>query len=248
VATPRTRRRAPGPAAVAAALLLAAGVGVGGYFAGRGSGSSADHTAGQPVLRADQIPKAPAFSTSDLAALPKDQWITNGGSLANERYSPLSDIDTSNVKNLKGEWMTHLDGSGLAAKYSAEGQPIVYKGVIYIPTGQDDVFAVSVATGKILWKYTANLDQSISVVCCGWLSRGVALGEGKVYIGQLDGNLVALDQQTGKVVWKTQVMPWQQGYSITNAPLYLDGRVITGASGGEFGIRGRVTAYDAGTG
>jgi PQQ-dependent dehydrogenase (methanol/ethanol family) len=191
---------------------------------------------------------APAFTADELAALPTDNWITNGGSLANQRYSPLTEITTANVSGLKGVWRTHLRGSALAAKYSAESQPIVYKGTIYVPTGQDDVFAVDAANGKILWEYNANLNQKISTVCCGWLSRGVALGEGKVYIGQLDGNLVALDQKTGKVVWKTLVMPWQQGYSITNAPLYVDGMVITGISGGEYGIRGRLTAYDAETG
>ena len=87
--------------------------------------------------------------------------------------------------------------------------------MIYVPTGQDDVFAVSVDTGEILWEYKAHLDQTISVVCCGWESRGVALGDGKVYIGQLDGKLVALDQKTGQVAWKTQVARWQDGYSIT---------------------------------
>ena len=90
--------------------------------------------------------------------------------------------------------------------------------------------------------------QKINTVCCGWLSRGVALGEGKVYLGQLDGSLVALDQTTGKVAWQTQVGRWQQGYTITAAPLYYDGLVITGISGGEFSIRGRVQAYDAETG
>jgi alcohol dehydrogenase (cytochrome c) len=86
-----------------------------------------------------------------------------------------------------------------------------------VPSGEDDVFAVDASSGKILWEHKANLDQKISVVCCGWLSRGVALGEGNVDIGQLDGNLVALDQKTGKVAWKTLVMPWQRGFSITNA-------------------------------
>jgi quinohemoprotein ethanol dehydrogenase len=86
------------------------------------------------------------------------------------------------------------------------------------------------------------------VVCCGWESRGVALGQGKVYIGQLDGKLVALDQKTGQVAWEKQVARWQDGYSITAAPLYVDGMVVTGLSGGEFGIRGRVTAFDAATG
>jgi quinohemoprotein ethanol dehydrogenase len=136
----------------------------------------------------------------------------------------------------------------VAAKYSAEAQPLVYDGTLYVATGQDDVFAVNVDNGEILWQHKANLNQQNSVVCCGWLSRGVALGNGKVYIGQLDGNLVALDQKTGRVAWKTLVMPWQRGYSITSAPLYYDGLVITGISGGEFGIRGRVTAFDAKTG
>jgi quinohemoprotein ethanol dehydrogenase len=191
---------------------------------------------------------APAFTADELAASPTDNWITNGGSLSNQRYSPLDEITSANVSELKGVWHIHLRGSGTAAKYSAESQPIVYKGTIYVPTGQDDVFAVDAASGKVLWEHKANLNQKISTVCCGWLSRGVALGDGKVYIGQLDGYLVALDQQTGKVVWKTLVMPWQRGYSITSAPLYYDGLVITGASGGEFGIRGRLTAYDAKTG
>ena len=191
---------------------------------------------------------APAFSAADLAVSPSDNWITNGGSLSNDRYSSLTQITSVNVSRLGGLWHVHLRGSGLAAKYSAESQPLVYDGTMYVPTGQDDVFAVDVSTGKIRWEYRANLDQNISVVCCGWLSRGVALGDGKVYLGQLDGNLVAIDQKTGKVAWKTLVMPWRKGYSITSAPLYYDGLVITGISGGEFGIRGSLTAYDAKTG
>jgi alcohol dehydrogenase (cytochrome c) len=195
-----------------------------------------------------EIVMAPKFTTDELAADPTDDWITNGGSLMNQRYSPLEQISTSTVSKLKGVWLTHLRKSGVAAKYSAEAQPLQYKGTIYVPTGADDVFAVSVDTGEILWQYEAHLDQKISTVCCGWVSRGVALGDGKVYIGQLDGKLVALDQKTGKPVWTTQVGKWQDGYTITNAPLYVDGMVVTGLSGGEFGIRGRVTAFDASTG
>ncbi|MDX6560396.1 MAG: quinohemoprotein ethanol dehydrogenase [Gaiellales bacterium] len=191
---------------------------------------------------------APAFTMAQLAAEPTDDWITNGGSLMNQRYSPLGEITTANVSGLKGVWLTHLRNSAIEAKYSAESQPLEYKGVIYVPTGKDDVFAVSVDTGRILWQYKANLDQTISTVCCGWESRGVALGEGKVYIGQIDGKLVALDQKTGRRVWTAQVGDWKQGSTITSAPLYVDGRVVTGLSGGEYGIRGRVTAYDAGTG
>lgn len=189
----------------------------------------------------------PALSAEQLTDEPTDVWLTNGGTLFNQRYSPLDEIDASNVKDLKGVWMTDLE-SGTAAKYSAEGQPIFYNGVLYVPTGEDDVFAVDVETGEIRWKYDSEISQKINTVCCGWLSRGVAIGEGKVYIGQLDGNLVALDQDTGKVAWKTQVGSWRNGYTITAAPLYYDGMVITGVSGGEFSIRGRVQAYDAETG
>jgi quinohemoprotein ethanol dehydrogenase len=194
------------------------------------------------------IKGAPAFSTDDLAKDPEDAWITNGGSLSNQRYSPLDEIDTGNVKELKGVWMTDLRGSATAAKYSAEAQPIVYEAVMYVPTGSDEVFAVSVKSGAILWHYDPKLDQTINTVCCGWLSRGVAIGDGRVYIGQLDGKLVALDQKTGEVAWSTEVGSWKQGYTITNAPLYYDGMVVTGVSRGEFSIRGRVQAYDAKTG
>jgi quinohemoprotein ethanol dehydrogenase len=220
-----------------------------GHYATPGKTKTVTVATGQTaVQQTTAITPAPAFSTDDLAALPTDNWITNGGSLSNDRYSPLDQIDTGNIGQVKGVWETHLDKSATAAKYSAETQPIVYDGVAYISTGQDDVFALSVDTGKILWKYAGNLDQTISTVCCGWLNRGIALGEGKVFMGRLDGKFVALDQKTGKVDWETTIEPWQQGYSITAAPLYIDGMVITGISGGEFGIRGRLTALDAKTG
>jgi hypothetical protein len=164
------------------------------------------------------IQPAPAFSTGDLAKTPGDDWITNGGSLSNDRFSSLDQIDASNVSQVKGVWMTHLRKSGLAAKYSAESQPIEYKGVLYVPTGEDDVFAVTADTGEILWEHKANLDQAISTVCCGWESRGVALGQGRVYIGQLDGKLVALDQKTGQVAWQKQVVNWQDGGRLDRDP------------------------------
>ena len=204
--------------------------------------------AAEPKTPPVKITPAPAFTAQQLNQAPEDDWITNGGSLKNQRYSPLKEINSSNVGQLKGAWLTHLKGSGTAMKYSAEGQPLEHNGVIYVPTGADDVFAVSVETGKILWQYNAKLDNAISTVCCGWLSRGVALGDGKVYIGQLDGKLVALDQQTGKVAWTTQAAEWKKGYSLTAAPLYVDNKIIIGTAGGEYGIRGRVMAFDAKTG
>ena len=191
---------------------------------------------------------APAFSAKELTASPTENWITNGGNVYNQRYSPLTRLNRDNVAQLKPQWRTHLNGSGTESKYSGQAQPLVYDGVIYVPTGANDVFALDVDTGKILWTYQAHLDAGITVVCCGWMSRGVALGDGKVYAGQLDGKLVALDQRSGAVVWSQQAETNADGFSITAAPLYYDGLVITGFAGGDRGSRGRVKAFDARTG
>ena len=120
-----------------------------------------------------------ALSDKELAALPTNGWPKSGGNFFNQNYSPLTQINRQTVANLKALWRAHLDGSGMNVKYSGEAQPIVQEGVIYIVTGADDVFAVSVRTGEILWKYKANLDETISTVCCGWTSRGLALGDRK---------------------------------------------------------------------
>jgi quinohemoprotein ethanol dehydrogenase len=175
-------------------------------------------------------------------------WVTNGGNLTNQRYSTLKQIDTSNVKQLKGAWMTRLKGSGAAGKYSFEASPLVKDGVMYVITGNDDVFALRAKTGEILWEYWSGIDQQISTVCCGWVNRGLAMGEGLLFFGQLDANVVAMDMKTGKVAWKTPIEKWENGYTITSAPLYFDGIVYSGISGGEFGVRGRLTALDAKTG
>jgi alcohol dehydrogenase (cytochrome c) len=195
-----------------------------------------------------QPARSPAFSSGALTNLPTDGWVTNGGNIYNQRYSPLTQIDRSNVTNLKGVWRTRLNGSGLGAKYSGEATPLVYAGVIYIVTGANDVFAISVDTGEILWNYAAELDESINVICCGWTSRGLGMGDGKIFVGQLDGKLVALDQRNGEVVWSTQAERWQDGFSITSAPLYYDGLVVTGFAGAENGVRGRLKAYNARSG
>jgi alcohol dehydrogenase (cytochrome c) len=175
-------------------------------------------------------------------------WVTNGGNLTNQRYSTLKQIDTSNVKQLKGAWMTRLKGSGLGGKYSFEATPLVKDGIMYISTGNDDVFALDAKTGQILWEHWSQISQQISTVCCGWLNRGLAMGEGMLFIGQLDANMVALDMKTGKEMWRTPVEDWHNGYGITNAPIYYDGTVYSGITGGEFGVRGRLTAMDAKTG
>ena len=191
------------------------------------------------------IVASPAFSDKELTAPPTGNWPKNGGDLFNQNYSPLTRINRETVANLKAVWRARLDGSGTGTKYSGEAQPVVHEGVIYIVTGADDVFAVSVKSGKVLWKHQANLVDAITTVCCGWTSRGVALGEGRVYVGRLDGRLLALDQKSGEPVWSIQAERWQNGYTITAAPLYYNGMIIVGFAGGENGTRGRVKAYDA---
>ncbi len=189
---------------------------------------------------------APAFGAADLTALPVHNWITNGGNVYNQRYSPLAGINRDNVAQLKAKWRTSM-GSGAGRKNSGESQILEYAGVLYVVNGDDDVFAINVDTGKILWTYHGRPDPK-SGNPLGWTSRGLALGAGKVFLGQLDAKLVALDQRTGRPVWSVAAERWQDGFSITSAPLYYDGLVITGFSGGELGIRGRVEAFDAETG
>src|SRR5262249_46584956 len=151
--------------------------------------------------------------------------------ILNQRYSPLAGINRGNVRSVKAEWRTHLDGSGIGPLYSGQAQPLVYEGVLYIVTGADDVFALDLDSGTILWTYQAKLDPARVKVCCGWVSRGLGIGAGKVYVGQLDAKLVALDQKTGKAVWSVQAQDPLIGYSIVAAPLYYDGMVITGLAG-----------------
>lgn len=194
-------------------------------------------------------PKATAIGrgSSDVP-LPRTDWNTNGGDLFNRRYSPLTQINRDTVKNLKGVWRVRMDGSGASQRNSATATPLVIGGVIYVITGDDDVFAYEVASGKRLWKYKAGLDPKLTSPCCGWVSRGVGYGEGKIFVGQLDGKLLALNANSGEVVWSIQAERWQDGFSITSAPLYYDGLVITGFAGADLGIRGRVKAFNARTG
>jgi alcohol dehydrogenase (cytochrome c) len=191
------------------------------------------------------IPRAPAFRAHDLTVPPRAGWLTNGGTLSNQRWSPLTQIDRSNVAKLRAEWRASLGGSGMQPRSANQAQPIVYDGMIYVVTGDNDTFAISVDSGQVLWDYHAHVDPSVARPCCGWAARGVAIGEGKVFVGQLDAKLVALDQRTGKIAWSIQAEDPKAGFAITSAPLYYDGMVITGFAGGDLGTRGRVKAFDA---
>ncbi|HEY2478785.1 MAG TPA: PQQ-binding-like beta-propeller repeat protein [Solirubrobacterales bacterium] len=239
--------------ALATAVVLAACGGSGGTTTtNQGANAEAESESESESAASEEegIVAAPAFTTQELEAEPGDNWITNGGNLTNNRFSSLDEINTENVKELKGDWMTKIGQNATAAKFSAEGQALEYEGTIYIPDGADDIYAINASTGKILWTYEPHIppDPLGEVVCCGWDNRGVALGEGMVFVSQLNGIQIALDQETGKVKWETPIVQPKGGYSITSAPLYYEGRIYVGGSGGEYGVRGRLTALDAKTG
>ncbi len=196
-----------------------------------------------PLKAAEATQGRPDAET--LSQLPTADWLINGGDLFNRNFSALTEINTENVDRLIPVWRTHLEESGVGAKYSGEAQPIVHDGVMYIITGADDVFALEIETGEILWRYSADLISEISTICCGWTSRGVGFGEDKIFVGQLDGVLKALDKDSGEEVWSIQAEAWEEGYTITSAPLYFQGMVISGFSGAEYAARGRVKAYSA---
>ncbi len=190
---------------------------------------------------------AVALAQADLRKPPGKEWLTIGGDWRNTHYSALTQVSRGNVKDLKAAWVVHL-GSGLGQKYSLEATPIVKDGIMYIASGNDDAYAFDAKTGALIWQHLSGIDQNINTVCCGWDNRGVAVGDGKVFVGQLDGSLVALDAKTGKEIWKATVGRWQDGYTIASAPLYYNGVVYTGISGGDREARGKLTALDAKTG
>ncbi|HXF31645.1 MAG TPA: PQQ-binding-like beta-propeller repeat protein [Solirubrobacterales bacterium] len=233
--------------ALVAALVLAA---CGGSDGTTTSSSTAPAESEPAETEEGGIAAAPAFTSDELFEHAGDNWISNGGGTTNDRFSTLDEINTENVKELKGEWMTKIGQNATAAKFSAEGQAIEYEGTIYISDGADDVFALDAGNGHRLWTYEPHLppDPLGEVVCCGWDNRGVAIGDGMVFVSQLNGAEVALDQATGKVKWSTNVVKPGEGFSITSAPLYYNNKVYVGGSGGEYGVRGRLTALNAETG
>ncbi len=204
-----------------------------------------------------ETPAPQAAAEARPAAAPSDHplvqpasadWTTNGGSLFNQRYSTLDRINRNNIGELGAVWRTSLNGSAMRPGFSGQAEPLVVDGVIYVVTGEDDVFAVSVETGEILWEHDSGIDFDQTALCCGWLSRGLGMGEGRLYVGQVDGRVLALDQQTGAVLWDIVGGDYNESYGITGAPRYYDGMVIVGYTGGDFGARGKVDAFDAETG
>ncbi len=192
---------------------------------------------------ATAITPTPAFTAADLNAYAGDNWLNSGGGIHDNRYSTLTQINKANVANLKTAWNTTFDLPA-TAPVSEEGSASAYNGVLYVPNGLSEVYAIDGATGAHLWKYSPVLDEAPLIPAI----RGVALGDGKVFEAQGDGNIVALNQQTGAVVWKSKFGNPSDGLAFSAAPVYYNGMVIAGMSGGDWGGRSFVVAVDASTG
>ena len=180
----------------------------------------------------------------DADATTPGDVLSSGMGPQNQRYSTLSQINTSNVQNLVPVWSFSFGGE---KQRGQESQPLIHNGKMFVTASYSRIFALDAKTGKKFWKYEHRLPDGI-MPCCDVVNRGAALYDNLVIFGTLDAQVVALDQETGKVVWKEKVDDYAAGYSMTAAPMIVKGMVISGVSGGEFGVLGRVEARDAKTG
>ncbi len=176
------------------------------------------------------------------AAAEPQNWLTYNGTYMSQRYSTLAQITPANVAQLESKWVVQNQVFG-----AWQSNPLVVDGVMYLTQRPNDVMAVDAKTGRLFWlyRYTPSAD---SKVCCGANNRGVAILGDTLYMGTLDGHLVAIDARSGRPIWNIEVGDVKLAYSITLAPLIIKDKVLVGVGGGEFGIRGFVVAYDAKTG
>jgi PQQ-dependent dehydrogenase (methanol/ethanol family) len=179
---------------------------------------------------------------------PAEEWVSYGRDYAETHHSPLAQVNAGNVDKLSVAWSTEVGSQG-----KVETTPVVWDGMLFGTSTWSVVFAIDVRTGALKWKWDPGLVRGGAAeggprFCCGPVNRGVALYQGRVYVGLLDGRLVALDAKTGDVVWSVQTTPPGTDYSITGAPRVVKGNVLIGNGGGEYGVRGYLTAYNAETG
>ena len=181
------------------------------------------------------------FSKLLNAADHPDEWLMYSGDMHAQRHSRLNQINRTNVRDLRVAWATQLR----PATKPLAATPIVANGVMFVSEAPDGVVALDARDGRILWRFSRPVDPSKLPVCCGAFNRGVAVLGSRVYVATLDSWLVALDAATGKRVWEVQVADHKDGYTMTSAPLILDGLVVVGVAGGETGIRGFLAAFSA---
>jgi alcohol dehydrogenase (cytochrome c) len=177
----------------------------------------------------------------NAAATPQN-WLTYSGNYSGTRFSSLKQINAENVHRLAAAWVfqTHIEGK-------FEAIPLVEDGILYFSTAEDNAFAVDARTGRAIWHYARPLPAKIPA-CCGRVNRGLALLGSRLFMATLDGHVVALDRKTGNVLWDVKAVNYTKGYTFTVAPLVVKDKVVVGVSGGEYGIRGFIDAYDAATG
>src|ERR1700674_4213601 len=175
----------------------------------------------------------------DGAGSDSKNWLHSNGSYEQTRYYAGKQINAGNVGKLKPAFVFQT-----AVLESMETAPIVDNGVMFLTTSFNHVYAIDAQTGEEYWHYKHKLGPIVTV-CCGNNNRGVAIAEGTLYMGTIDAKLVALDAKTGKLLWDVQIADPDKGYSETMAPAYVDGKILIGTNGGEYGIRGFVKAFDA---
>jgi len=169
-------------------------------------------------------------------------WLTYSGDYAGRRFTPLDQINTTNVRSLSARWVYQTGATG-----KLETTPLVVDGILYATAQDDRAFALDARTGRPIWMYQHPLPADIRP-CCGHVNRGLAILGDKVFLGTLDAHVIALDTKTGNVIWDVVAADYRTGYSFTVAPLAIKNLVVIGVSGGEYGIRGFIDAYDAATG
>ncbi|HUE96299.1 MAG TPA: PQQ-dependent dehydrogenase, methanol/ethanol family, partial [Longimicrobiaceae bacterium] len=173
-----------------------------------------------------------------------EDWLTHGRNYGETRFSPLNQIHRGNVNRLGPAWVFET-----GTDRGLEATPLVVDGTIYTTGSWSIVYAIDGRTGQQRWRFDPQVDRARGqLACCDVVNRGAAYYDGKVYVGALDGRLIAIDAATGQSVWETLTFDQSKDYTITGAPRVVDGKVIIGNGGAEYGVRGYVSAYDAQTG
>ena len=202
------------------------------------------------VGTAPQVARNVTYQRILRARSEPQNWLTYYGAYDGQRYSPLEQINTQNVRRLKPEWVFQCGSAGLqagATTYAFEASPVVVDGVMYV-TGWDGwLWALDAATGKELWRHRHAIPFDVSL-CCGNVNRGVAVANGKVFYVTQNAHIIAVDAADGKTVWDKAYGDVRAGESATLAPLIIKDKVIVGSSGGEFGVRGHIDAFNLETG
>jgi quinohemoprotein ethanol dehydrogenase len=211
------------------------------------SACGAPEASDTPVQTPDVSAEAP-FAAVDTAristASAAEEWLTYGGTYDEQRHSSLTGVNAENVSQLGVAWTYDL-----ATNRGVEATPIVVEGVMYVTSAWSVVYALDAKTGEELWVYDPDVDRAVGVkACCDVVNRGVAVYDGKIYVGIIDGRLEALDAKTGDKVWSTVTVDQSKPYTITGAPRVVNGKVLIGNGGAELGVRGYLSAYDANSG